>query len=52
MRMLNNLVLAYQRRGDLAAAIRAANMRLMLRADDPLRDTLLVELRALQSRLN
>ncbi len=52
MRMLNNLVLAYQRRGNLGAAIRAASMRLMLRADDPLRDTLLVELRALRSRLN
>jgi regulator of sirC expression with transglutaminase-like and TPR domain len=52
MRMLNNLVLAYQRRGDLGAAIRAASLRLMLGADDPLRKTLLVELRALQSRLN
>jgi regulator of sirC expression with transglutaminase-like and TPR domain len=52
MRMLNNLVLAYQRRSNLGAAIRAAGMRLMLPADDPLRDTLLVELRALQARLN
>jgi hypothetical protein len=45
MRMLNNLVLAYQRRGDLGASIRAASLRLMLGADDPLRNTLLVELR-------
>jgi regulator of sirC expression with transglutaminase-like and TPR domain len=39
MRMLNNLVAAYQRRGDLDAGLRAASMR---RA----------ELRAIQARLN
>jgi regulator of sirC expression with transglutaminase-like and TPR domain len=52
MRMLNNLVAAYQRRGDLDAAIRAARMRLMLPAEESLRDTLQSERRALQARLN
>jgi regulator of sirC expression with transglutaminase-like and TPR domain len=52
MRMLNNLLAAYHRRGDLGAAIRAANMRLALPADRSLRDTLQAELRALQARLN
>jgi regulator of sirC expression with transglutaminase-like and TPR domain len=52
MRMLNNLVAAYQRRADLAAAIRAASMRLMLPAESPLRETLQAELRALHARLN
>jgi regulator of sirC expression with transglutaminase-like and TPR domain len=52
MRMLNNLVAAYQRRGDLAAAIRAACMRLTLSAEGLSRDTLQAELRALQARLN
>lgn len=53
MRMLNKLVAAFSRRGDLGAAIRAAEMRLMLPADnDALRDTLQTELRALRARLN
>lgn len=52
MRMLHNLVAAYQRRGDLGAAIRAAAMRLELPCDRSLRDTLEAELRALQARLN
>jgi regulator of sirC expression with transglutaminase-like and TPR domain len=52
MRMLNNLVMAHQRRGDLGAAIRAASMRLALPADGSLRDDLEVELRAMQARLN
>jgi regulator of sirC expression with transglutaminase-like and TPR domain len=51
-RMLNNLVAAYQRRGDLGRAIRAAQMRLILPTSDSLRDTMSAELRALQSRLN
>jgi regulator of sirC expression with transglutaminase-like and TPR domain len=51
MRMLNNLVASYQRRGDLTAAIRAASMRLSLPADRTER-TLRAELRALQARLN
>ena len=52
MRMLNNLVLAYQRRGDLGAAIRAARMRVALPAEGSLRDAVLAELRAMQARLN
>jgi regulator of sirC expression with transglutaminase-like and TPR domain len=52
MRMLNNLVAAYHRRGDLGAAIRAASMRLVLPAEASQRDTLKAELRALQARLN
>jgi regulator of sirC expression with transglutaminase-like and TPR domain len=52
MRMLNNLVSSYAKRGDLAHAIRAAQMRLLLPAPDALRDTLATELRTLQARLN
>ncbi len=52
MRMLHNLVAAYQRRGDLGAAIRAAAMRLELPSEEPLRDSLEAELRGLQARLN
>jgi regulator of sirC expression with transglutaminase-like and TPR domain len=51
-RMLNNLVASYQRRGDLTLAIRAAQMRLALPVEGPLRDTMNAELRALQARLN
>jgi regulator of sirC expression with transglutaminase-like and TPR domain len=52
MRMLNNLVGSYARRGDLGAAIRAGDMRLALPADDSFRDGLRAELRAMQARLN
>jgi regulator of sirC expression with transglutaminase-like and TPR domain len=52
MRMLTNLVVAYGRRGDLAAAIRAAELRLALPAEPELRATLEAEARALRSRLN
>jgi regulator of sirC expression with transglutaminase-like and TPR domain len=52
VRMLNNLVLAYERRGDLRAAIRAAAMRVMLPAQGAYRDTLQAELRGLRARLN
>jgi regulator of sirC expression with transglutaminase-like and TPR domain len=52
LRMLNNLVGAYLRRGDLGAAIRAAAMRLELPAEEPLRASLEAELRALRARLN
>ncbi len=52
MRMLNNLVGSYQRRGDVASAIRAAQMRLALPAGDKLADTLHLELRSLQALLN
>jgi regulator of sirC expression with transglutaminase-like and TPR domain len=52
MRMLNNLVACYQRRGDLGAALRAASMRALLPAGGALQEVLQVELRALQARLN
>jgi len=52
MRMLNNLVGSYRRRGELGLAIRAARMRLALPADPRLRETLEAEARALQARLN
>ena len=52
LRMLNNLVGAFERRGDLLAALRAARMRLALPAGPPLREALLAELRALEARLN
>ena len=52
MRMLNNLVAAHRRRGSLAAAIRAAAMRLALPADATTRSALRAELRAMQARLN
>lgn len=52
MRMLNNLVASFQRRGDFAAAIRAAEMRLALPADGSLHQVLAAELRALHSSLN
>ncbi len=52
MRMLNNLVAAYERRADLTRALRAARMRLRLPADRQLREALEGELRALEARLN
>ena len=52
MRMLNNLIAAYQRRGDLGAAIHAASLRLALPADGPLGGTLQSQLRALRAQLN
>jgi regulator of sirC expression with transglutaminase-like and TPR domain len=52
MRMLNNLVSAYQRRGDIGSAIRAASMRLELPAERSWRQILEAELRAMQARLN
>jgi regulator of sirC expression with transglutaminase-like and TPR domain len=52
MRMLNNLVGSLLRRGDLGAAITAAELRLRLPAPEPLRDTLRAEARALRARLN
>jgi regulator of sirC expression with transglutaminase-like and TPR domain len=52
LRMLNNLVGSYERRGDLARSLRAAEMRLSLPAAPPLRDALRTELRAMQARLN
>jgi regulator of sirC expression with transglutaminase-like and TPR domain len=52
MRMLNNLVAAYQRRGDLTMALRAATMRLTLPVQPGLQDALKSELRAIQAQLN
>ena len=52
MRMLNNLVATYHRRGDLGPAIRAAKMRLTLPAEGSDRDALQADLQALQARLN
>src|SRR3954470_5556196 len=52
VRMLTNLVAAYGRRGDLALAIRAAELRLALRTEPDLRATREAEARALRSRLN
>ncbi len=52
LRMLNNLVGSYDRRGDLSKALRAATMRLALPAEPRLQDTLKAELRAIQARLN
>jgi regulator of sirC expression with transglutaminase-like and TPR domain len=52
LRMLNNLVGSYRRRGDYNAAIRAAEMRLALPAPPALRDTQRGELLAIQARLN
>jgi regulator of sirC expression with transglutaminase-like and TPR domain len=52
MRMLNNLVAAYGRRGDVGAAIHAAGLRLALPAGASQRDVLEAELRAIQARLN
>ena len=52
LRMLNNLVPAFERRGDIGAAIRAASMRLELPTAPALRETLELELKALRARLN
>ena len=52
MRVLNNLVRAYGRRGNLAAALRAAELRVELPADEAQRMSVQAELRALRARLN
>jgi Transglutaminase-like superfamily len=52
LRILNNLVGSYTRRGDLRNAIRAANLRLALPAEGRDRDALAAEALALQARLN
>jgi regulator of sirC expression with transglutaminase-like and TPR domain len=52
LRMLNNLVGSYERRGDLARTLRAAEMRLELPVDAAVRDQLETEMRGLRSRLN
>jgi regulator of sirC expression with transglutaminase-like and TPR domain len=52
MRMLNNLVPAFQKRGDLTHALRAAELRLELPAPAHERDRVRAELAALRARLN
>ena len=52
LRMLNNLVGSYERRGDLVRTLRAAEMRLELPVDAAVRDQLETELRGLRARLN
>jgi len=52
MRMLNNLVGSYQRRGDLGRAITAARLRLEIPADAGMRERLETELGRLRARLN
>jgi regulator of sirC expression with transglutaminase-like and TPR domain len=52
LRMLNNLVPAFARRGNVGAAIHAAELRLALPVPASHRETLTDELRALRARLN
>jgi hypothetical protein len=52
MRMLNNLVGTYQRRGNLGAAITAARLRVALPAEPAVREGVETELRRLQARMN
>jgi regulator of sirC expression with transglutaminase-like and TPR domain len=52
MRMLNNLVPALRRRGDLAGALRAAELRLSLPAEAGERDRVRAALAALRAQLN
>jgi regulator of sirC expression with transglutaminase-like and TPR domain len=52
MRMLNNLVPAFRRRGDLTGALRAAELRLALPGDASERARLDAELAALRALLN
>jgi hypothetical protein len=52
MRMLNNLVGSFQRRGDIANAIRAGELRVDLPAEASLAEAMRADLRAMQARLN
>lgn len=52
LRILNNLVGSYQRRGDLARAIRAAELRLELPISGPQRHALSAQLNSLRAALN
>ena len=52
MRMLNNLVPAFRRRGDLTGALRAAELRLAIPADASEQARLDAELAALRALLN
>ena len=52
LRMLNNLVGSYRRRGDIGSAIRAAEMRLALPTDQAMHSAMRQELRAMRAQLN
>ena len=52
LRMLNNLVGSYERRGDLARAIRAAELRVLLPLSSSLRADLELSLKRVRARLN
>jgi regulator of sirC expression with transglutaminase-like and TPR domain len=52
LRMLNNLVGSYRRRGDIGSAIRAASMRLDLPSGEAMHDAMRQELLAMQAQLN
>jgi regulator of sirC expression with transglutaminase-like and TPR domain len=52
MRVLNNLVPAFQRRGDLTGALRAAELRLAVPADAHEHDRVRAELATLRAHLN
>jgi len=52
LRMLNNLVGAYEARFDLGRAIRAAELRLVLPLEERMREELAAQLRALRAQLN
>jgi regulator of sirC expression with transglutaminase-like and TPR domain len=52
MRMLNNLVGSFERRGDIAAALKAAHLREELPALPAQEQAMEAELRGLQARLN
>jgi len=52
MRMLNNLVASFARRGDLGHAIRAAELRLALPSGEDERARNEQETRALRARMN
>jgi regulator of sirC expression with transglutaminase-like and TPR domain len=52
LRMLNNLVASYERRGDLTRAIRAAELRLLFPLGSSLRADLELSLQSVRARLN
>ena len=52
LRILNNLMAAYESRADFSRAIRAAQLRLLLPLDDSTRTACAAELRALQADFN
>ena len=52
LRMLNNLVGSYERRGDLGRAIRVAELRLLLPLSSSLRTDLDLSLKRVRARLN